>query len=843
MADNDIALTPTESAPTQPPDSLQLGAEAENELKFLREQAQKYTAKYTELLEKRIKDLEAPQSNGRKTGSKKSRTGSGDESDESDRENRPDSVWIPQVVESFNLDKVKNEKSDKPEKDGKFPQHRIVYYKEVSDGIFEEIPEEDLEKTETKKNPSNSELNFTYRIFRGKQANIAEIVLGRRMCSLLRKFLPHFPEHDLDIEDPGVVSPYPMLIYNWDLLGREANKETEDAEEKQDLENLKALMKLVSTKSEDPKLDAYFRSRDANLKNGKITYETVWTLFPPGEMVLSRPFLDQDQLFIVQDCVGYGWPQTENKADDRPQRGSHRRKPSPWTVICWSYDWDGAYFDRKPFEFNIEPFSGTRSINSLNVYPVKFYSDPTDGRTWEVELKPALIKRGKRFREICVSPRGSRMFDYIGLALSRGRGISAQDTPGEESPLNLASSVNGDYYDEYFARQIRASRLPATKKSQVKGTVMVDFEAYYQHALTNAPLGSLEPSTRESECGCSTCQKNDVLRRTLKFDYDKVEASVPLDKWEEDQLLICPPRVMGYSMRHSHWAQLQVNEVKTAVVDPNADTFDHKLSLNEDTKTIIKNLVVNHEKGKKGDGKGLDDLVENKGKGLVLLFHGPPGVGKTLTAESVAKSTGKPLFSIGVSDIGVDSRTAEKNLRRFFNLATEWEAVMLIDEADVFLNSRGQGETNLEKNALVSVLLRVLEYYEGILILTTNRINSFDVAVQSRVHLAVKYQNFNDTQISEIYTIFLKQVRDDDNIANWDNILSWIKMESRTSKFNGRQIRNIVSAALGLARAERKKLNSDHLDKIVEKTREFHDELAEQRKAYEMKQLARGYGE
>jgi len=222
---------------------------------------------------------------------------------------------------------------------------------------------------------------------------------------------------------------------------------------------------------------------------------------------------------------------------------------------------------------------------------------------------------------------------------------------------------------------------------------------------------------------------------------------------------------------------------------------------------------------------------------------GPPGVGKTLTAESVAKSTGKPLFSIGVSDIGVDSEKAEKNLRRFFKLATEWEAVMLIDEADVFLNSRGQGETNLEKNALVSVLLRVLEYYEGILILTTNRINSFDVAVQCRVHLAVKYQNFNETQISEIYTIFLKQIRDDDNIEDWDSILSWIKVESRSSKFNGRQIRNIVAAALGLARAERKKLNSEHLDQIVRKTIEFHEELGEQRKAYEMKQLARGYGE
>jgi hypothetical protein len=153
---------------------------------------------------------------------------------------------------------------------------------------------------------------------------------------------------------------------------------------------------------------------------------------------------------------------------------------------------------------------------------------------------------------------------------------------------------------------------------------MVDFGAYYQHASTMVPLGSLEPSIRESECGCTTCQKNDILRKTLKFDYDKVEGTMPLDKWEEEQLLICPPRVMGYSMRHSHWAQLQVEEVKTAVIDPQADTFDHKLSLNKDTKKIIKDLVVNHEKGKKRDGKGLDDLVEDKGKGLVLLFHGMP---------------------------------------------------------------------------------------------------------------------------------------------------------------------------------------------------------------------------
>jgi hypothetical protein len=55
------------------------------------------------------------------------------------------------------------------------------------------------------------------------------------------------------------------------------------------------------------------------------------------------------------------------------------------------------------------------------------------------------------------------------------------------------------------------------------------------------------------------------------------------------------------------------------------------------------------------------------------------------------------------------------------------------DEADVFLEARGRGENDLRRNAMVSVLLRVLEYYDGILILTTNRMRSFDIAVQSRI--------------------------------------------------------------------------------------------------------------
>lgn len=72
------------------------------------------------------------------------------------------------------------------------------------------------------------------------------------------------------------------------------------------------------------------------------------------------------------------------------------------------------------------------------------------------------------------------------------------------------------------------------------------------------------------------------------------------------------------------------------------------------------------------------DIVEGKGKGLVILLHGPPGVGKTLTAETVALATHKPLMLISTADIGLKPDEAEKNLTDIFEDAGRWQAVLLM---------------------------------------------------------------------------------------------------------------------------------------------------------------------
>jgi SpoVK/Ycf46/Vps4 family AAA+-type ATPase len=107
------------------------------------------------------------------------------------------------------------------------------------------------------------------------------------------------------------------------------------------------------------------------------------------------------------------------------------------------------------------------------------------------------------------------------------------------------------------------------------------------------------------------------------------------------------------------------------------------------------------------------DLTRGKGRGLIILLHGPPGAGKTSTAETIAAYTKRPLYSMTVGDIGSTAGEIERNLQRHFRLAQKWGCVLLLDEADVYLMKRDWHV--IQRNSLVSVFLRILEYYRGIL--------------------------------------------------------------------------------------------------------------------------------
>lgn len=303
----------------------------------------------------------------------------------------------------------------------------------------------------------------------------------------------------------------------------------------------------------------------------------------------------------------------------------------------------------------------------------------------------------------------------------------------------------------------------------------------------------------------------------------------------DDNFVIFPPRVLGYATREKVWGQFGLDSMSDRP-ERQPNKFDENLQLDPKYKTLIKALVQSHEQASEHSGKQVEDVVQDKGKGLVLLLHGPPGVGKTLTAETIAQATAKPLVVVSVAEIGLDASRAERNLERLFKLATKWEAILLVDEADVFLETRGS-TSSASRNALVSVLLRVLEYYRGIIILTTNRIKSIDVAVISRIHLAIRYEDLSIDQMRSIFKYFLNQL-EPSYIASRDQIDDFIQDFGHHYNLNGRQIRNVVSAALAAARHEAVatttgkpkgdgRMTYKHLKSVCEMTRDFQEQLKE----------------
>lgn len=87
----------------------------------------------------------------------------------------------------------------------------------------------------------------------------------------------------------------------------------------------------------------------------------------------------------------------------------------------------------------------------------------------------------------------------------------------------------------------------------------------------------------------------------------------------DGQFLLCPPRVLGYATQQKSWGQFRVD--KTTDVPPGlSKAFDEKLELDKDNKKMLKALVENHESSKAAGVP--QDVVEGKGKNLVVLLHG-----------------------------------------------------------------------------------------------------------------------------------------------------------------------------------------------------------------------------
>ncbi|KAJ6587943.1 P-loop containing nucleoside triphosphate hydrolase protein [Mycena capillaripes] len=281
----------------------------------------------------------------------------------------------------------------------------------------------------------------------------------------------------------------------------------------------------------------------------------------------------------------------------------------------------------------------------------------------------------------------------------------------------------------------------------------------------------------------------------------------PIPEIKDDgHLLLASPILYGFSLTSKRWFEFNIECVTS--IDWNAEAFDN-LAIDSDRKHLIKGLVKSHANLK--EERSADDFVTGKGIGLVFNLFGPPGVGKTLTVEATAEYLQKPLYSVSAGELGTTPTDLAKKLGQIFSFVPVWGAVVLIDEADVFLEKRGTA--SIERNAIVSIFLRQLEYFQGILFLTSNRVKHFDPAFHSRIHLSLHYKALSMAEKEQLWRGFLEKTRTH-GAGFWEPSARELQKLSRR-KLNGRQIKNIAKLSLALAVEEKTALTYAHLDRAL----------------------------
>ncbi|TBU51690.1 P-loop containing nucleoside triphosphate hydrolase protein [Dichomitus squalens] len=284
----------------------------------------------------------------------------------------------------------------------------------------------------------------------------------------------------------------------------------------------------------------------------------------------------------------------------------------------------------------------------------------------------------------------------------------------------------------------------------------------------------------------------------------------------DDELLLASPILYGFSLTDKLWLEYNVNLVTPIIWNDEAFAG---LVLPPERKTLLRSLIEAHKRLNSGGAGGFDDFVRGKGQGLVINLFGPPGVGKTLSAEATSEHLRRPLYIVGSGDLGTTAHELDRALDEAFDLAAAWNAVLLIDEADVFLEQRSLHD--MERNAMVAVFLRHIEYYRGILFLTTNRIKTFDEAFLSRIHVALHFNELTVPTKVQIWRAFLRKAGLDQAELS-EELLT--KLAQRD--INGRQIKNACRTATSLAISRGEQMRYEHLAEALNAMEEFMTEFA-----------------
>lgn len=176
----------------------------------------------------------------------------------------------------------------------------------------------------------------------------------------------------------------------------------------------------------------------------------------------------------------------------------------------------------------------------------------------------------------------------------------------------------------------------------------------------------------------------------------------------------------------------------------------------------------------------------------------------TMTAQVAGEHLKRPVYYVTTGSLGLATGNIEASFKKIVTLAQRWNAIVLLDEADVFLEARDK--TDIQRNAIVGSFLTVLEYFNGILFMTTNRIAEFDPAVMSRIHMTLHFPPMKEISREKIWRAMVKESELVDKNTP-DLGCAIVKYKN----LNGRQLRTIFNVASTLARKDKTTITDRHV--------------------------------
>ncbi|KAH7027744.1 P-loop containing nucleoside triphosphate hydrolase protein, partial [Microdochium trichocladiopsis] len=622
------------------------------------------------------------------------------------------------------------------------------------------------------------------------------IVKSPHLNNAIRAVVDYYPAIDLQGSSISIPAPYQVLYHHRDALARYKTRQPETHDSEYAITTAKHIDVLLNFL--DQSWGQEIRDEQALHQRAlpTATNDKLWMLFKPGEVVFSKCAGKWTAYVVSQFQLG------------ALVVGGH---PLAHRVHAWKLTYSGDSFLRTMHELKIEAFRGEQAITNLAVIPARFFRG-ADGKEEPSAVLAEQVRLGKLAWELTKSP---AYMSYEGNLATHER-----DDDEWSHPTNTTGFMSGrvmvdcngpdgpGYRGEYEVRR-RSSRPPRPGVREV-----------------HTPIDSLPYFAARCNCeACSSRESDSSLSPFAEFeDIRPKDDEMPTN----DLYFVAIYKVVdGFILGERRWASLNVDQLREVEFDREAFKF---LVLDDEIKMTVKALIGKFASVQGRVSPWPNDFVRNKGQGRIFLLHGSPGVGKTCTAEATAELARRPLISLTAGDLGRHGQGVERSLDYFLKLGERFGAIVLLDEADVYLERRRTSD--IARNGLVSVFLRALEYYRGVLFLTTNRVETFDAAFTSRIHVALHYGPLTDEHREKIWlNSFERLERDSEGKVHISVATREYVYDSRdvqSLRWNGREIRNALQTAVALAEAEalaashsKITVTDKHLRAVVKMSRGF----------------------